>query len=274
MEEIFPAIRDCVEDLPKSRTLLAEATYGAAIIGPYLDTLPSGARVLEVGSGPGILLAHFTHSYPDLDIAGLEPVSAGFATSELFIQRLDGRFSMRLERCGYQQFCSSQSLDLIFLINVFEHLPDWRDFLSFAERNLKSGGRCVILCPNYGFPYESHFGLPVIGGKRLTSRLFRNKIAKHERERNASGLWDSLNFVTWTQLRASLVGHKLKPEFDSGFLEHMVRRLQTDPEFRRRQSGIAFAARMVASSGLLYVLRWKRLWRYHPYMHVTLTRTG
>jgi SAM-dependent methyltransferase len=272
--EVFRAIRDCVDDLPKSKTLLAEAAYGIDIIKPYLDVLAPGARVLEVGSGPGILLTHLAQSHAGLNVVGIEPVGAGFATSELFIQRLAEHFSMRLERCGYQQFSSSQSFDLIFLINVFEHLPDWRDFLSFAESNLKIGGRCVIFCPNYGFPYESHFGLPVIGCKRLTGRLFRAKITRHERERNADGLWESLNFVTWAQLRASLAGSKLKPEFDSGFLEYMIGRLRTDPEFRRRQSVIAFAAGMATSSGLMRALRWKRLWRYHPYMHVTLTRAA
>jgi SAM-dependent methyltransferase len=271
--EVLRAIHDRVDGLPKSKILLGEAAFGVDIIGPYLGVLPAGARVLEVGSGPGILLAHLMQSHTSLDFTGIEPVGAGFATSELFIERLADRISMRLERCGYQQFSSSQPFDLIFLINVFEHLPDWRDFLSFAERNLKIGGRCVIFCPNYGFPYESHFGLPIIGGKRLTGKVFRGKIEKHESERNAAGLWDSLNFVTWGQLRAALVGSKLNPEFDSAFLERMVSRLQTDPEFRRRQGSIAFAARMVASTGLLSALRWKQLWRYHPYMHVALTRT-
>jgi SAM-dependent methyltransferase len=272
MSGIVRAIRDCVNDLPKSETLLAEAAYGVNVIAPYLDVQAPGARVLEVGSGPGILLAHITQFHSALEIIGIEPVGLGFAASEPFIQRLAERFPMRLERCGYQQFSSSQSFDLIFLINVFEHLPDWRDFLDFAERNLKIGGQCVILCPNYGFPYESHFRLPVIGGKALTGRLFHKKIAWHERERNADGLWKSLNFVTWTKLRAAVTGMKLRPKFDPYFLEEMVGRLRTDQEFRRRQSGIAWAARIVALSGLLRAFRWKKLWRYHPYMHVTLTR--
>ena len=272
MGEIAQAICDCVEDLPKSEILLPEAAYGVDAIVPYLDVLASGAHVLEVGSGPGILLAHFTKCYPALEFTGIEPVGQGFAASEPFIQRLAKRFPMRLERCGYQQYSGSQSFDLIFLINVFEHLPDWRDFLTFAEQNLNIGGQCVIFCPNYGFPYESHFGLPVIYSKRLTGRIFRKRIAQHEHKRNAHGLWKSLNFVTWTQLQASLAGRKLLAKFDPCFLEHMVGRLQTDPDFRRRQNGVAWAARIADSSGILRALRWKRLWRYHPYMHVTLTR--
>lgn len=274
MGEIAHAIRDCVEDLPKSGTLLAEAANGMNIVAPYLDALPPGAQVLEVGSGPGILLAHITQTHLALEITGIEPVGSGFATSEPFIHRLTERFSMRLERCGYEQFTSAQPFDLIFLINVFEHLPDWRNFLHFAERNLKIGGQCVIFCPNYGFPYESHFGLPVVGGKRLTGWLFQKKITRHERERSADGLWESLNFITWAKLRACLTGMKLAPSFDPGFVEQMVNRLQTDQEFRRRQNGIAWAAQIAASIGLLRVLRWKRLWCYHPYMHVTLTRTA
>ena len=48
---------------------------------------------------------------------------------------------------------------------------DWRDFLSFANNSLAENGRLIILCPNYGFPYESHFHLPIIVNKSLTKTV-------------------------------------------------------------------------------------------------------
>jgi 2-polyprenyl-3-methyl-5-hydroxy-6-metoxy-1,4-benzoquinol methylase len=58
---------------------------------------------------------------------------------------------------GLRATPAQKKFDLIYLVKVFEHLPVWRDFLAFIERNLEPGGVCLILCPKYSFPYESHF---------------------------------------------------------------------------------------------------------------------
>ena len=55
----------------------------------------------------------------------------------------------------------------IFCVNVFEHVDDWRHFLDWASKNLNENGQFIVLCPNYGIPYESHFKIPIIFNKRL-----------------------------------------------------------------------------------------------------------
>ena len=66
--------------------------------------------------------------------------------------------------------------DLIYCVNVFEHLNDWRKFLLVATEWLSKDGKIVILCPNYGFPYESHFRIPIFMNKAFTYKIFNSFI--------------------------------------------------------------------------------------------------
>lgn len=266
------AIAALVGTLPKAGTFIAEAGFGLDVMTHCLDGLPADARVLEVGSGPAILLAAITELYPQLSVSGIEPLGAGFASADPFIETLSRAYPLSLERIGYEDFKGQPGFDLIFSINVFEHLPDWRDHLKFLEGMLKVGGRCVILCPNYGFPYESHFGLPILLSKRITASIFRGQIERHEREKNSHGLWSSLNFVTWREVRAALPGLRLSARFDPDFFARMVDRLDQDPQFRQRQRRVASLARAARRLGLLKLLSARPFWHIHPYMHLELTR--
>ena len=64
-----------------------------------------------------------------------------------------------------------------------------------AEKLLTPSGKLIILCPNYGFPFESHFSIPIIFNKKLTALIFKKRIEIFEKINACEGLWDSLNFV-------------------------------------------------------------------------------
>ena len=49
------------------------------------------------------------------------------------------------------------------------------------------------MCPNYDFPYEPHFVIPIIINKKFTKFFFKNKINNHEKKTNEIGLWEGLN---------------------------------------------------------------------------------
>ena len=254
--------------------LLAEAEFGARAIFGYLEALPPGDSVLEVGSGPGILLAAASERFPQLRFTGVEPIQDGFSASTAILERLSTEIPIDVRRTGYETLDGDERYDLIFLINVFEHLPDWRHFLGFVERRLAPEGRCVVYCPNYGFPYESHFYLPIIGGKRLTGRVFAGNIARQEAERGLGGLWQSLNFVTWRQVRRGVKKTGLRAQFDPGMLSTMIGRLDSDVEFRKRQGRVGALARFARRTGILRLLESKPLWGIHPYMHFDLLHKG
>lgn len=269
---IDPELKAVLAPFSNSQTVINEAEFGYRYIRRYLSELPPGARVLEVGSGPCVLLSQLSIDFPNLDVAGIEPVGPGFENFDLILQRLIDRFAIRLTRSSYEQYADPGRFDFIFLVNVFEHLPDWRGFLRFVAEKLEPAGRCVILCPNHGFPYEPHFSVPVIINKEITYRLFRKKIERHESNADCGGLWSSLNLVTWSEVRKQGTDLDLSIRFDSSVLRGMIERLGEDEEFAQRQKNIAFLAQLLLKSGVVGLIERPIFNRINPYMLLEITR--
>lgn len=232
----------------------AEAAFGYREIQEALEALPDGARVLEIGCGTGVLLAELVRMHPQLSFAGVEPIGSGFSPFAAVLDRIEashpgleihrGRIEDMQEDRGQVPF------DLIFSVNVFEHLDDWRRGLDAAMALLAPGGRHVILCPNHALPYESHFNIPLIGGPGLSRRLFARRIARIEAENDAEGLWASLNFIASGELarHCGARGHEIR--FDTGIMGRMLARLDADADFAKRQSSLGGVARLLDRVGI------------------------
>lgn len=271
---VSQTLRDYFGGMAKGPTYLAEAEFGLRQILPFLANLPEDAKVLEVGSGPCILLSEIAERFPHLKVQGIEPMSDGFAFFQDFVGEMrTARPGMNVYLGGYESFSSGDTWDLIFLVNVFEHLPDWRHFLSFAHRSLAPQGSCVVLCPNYGFPYESHFKLPVFWNKRITGAFFRGRIDRFERTNDNVGLYRSLNFVRLSQVRRAARDRGLNVQVDTGVIREMIDRLDMDPAFRERQKPLVLPARFLKVSGVLdWMLRAPLVQNYLPYMKLVFRK--
>lgn len=251
-EIISAEVRTFCTNIHKGPVYLAEAEFGLQQVRPFLETLAPGARVLEVGSGPCIALSAMASSYPTLAFTGMEPMGSGFALFEEFLARIENnKRPFAFHKAGYETFPRTGDWDFVFLVNVFEHLPDWRHFLGFVHDILSPDGRCVILCPNYGFPYESHFRLPILLNKSLTLSVFHTRIERFERDHGWEGLYDSLNFVKLSQVRREAARAGLRVTVHASIIREMIDRLKTDAEFASRQKSIAGLARIIGRSGLL-----------------------
>jgi len=268
---IQPELKHLASGTPKAAQIIAEAEFGYRQMRPYLETLSPGASVLEVGSGPCILLAQIVSDFPLLSVTGIEPIGPGFDGFEATLTQIRAQYCFQLVNAGYEDFSANQSFDLIFSINVFEHLPDWRHFLRFVRARLRRGGKCVILCPNYGFPYESHFGLPIFINKAFTERLFRRRIAEFEGANGYQGLWSSLNFVSWREVRREAAREGIHIVFRSGILRQMIERLHTDTEFRERQRAIASVSEWMLRIGIVRLLEAPMFRFVLPYMFLEIT---
>jgi hypothetical protein len=87
----------------------------------------------------------------------------------------------------------------------------------------------VHVFPNYSFPYEPHFGIPLIpGAPRLTGRLLVPRIARSE-------VWRALNFVTVRQVDRAAGGLGLIASYPRNLMAESVRRVAVDAQFRARQ---------------------------------------
>ena len=100
---------------------------------------------------------------------------------------------------------------------------------------LEPSGLMVHVCPNYAFPYDPHFGIPLVPFRPdLTAMVLPRRIAR-------SGAWHSLNFISAARLKRLTAQYGLEARFETGQLADMIRRVQDDPVFAERHGGFAAA---------------------------------
>lgn len=245
-------------DEQQAARLLAEAAFGAREISPCLASLDAGAAVLEVGCGAGVLLTRLADEFRTLSFTGVEPIGPGFAQFAESLAAIENSYdNVTIMRQRIEDMQSPGTFDLIFSVNVFEHLDDWRRGIDICLSMLKPGGALVILCPNYNIPYESHFALPILFGKSFTERVFGSRIRQLEERLDAHGLWKSLNFIKASELSRYCREKRYAATFDRAIMRRMLDRLEEDAEFRKRQSAlaqVAIAANRMGAGRLLEIL--------------------
>jgi 2-polyprenyl-3-methyl-5-hydroxy-6-metoxy-1,4-benzoquinol methylase len=245
---------------PKQASLLlatytAEARAGLELVSPLLR---EGMRVLEVGSGIGVL-TRFLHDQ-GVDITGIEPAASGFS----FMHRIgaavfelgESGSKVKWLPIGAQALdpAAHGAFDLIFSTNVLEHMNDLEGSFRGMTAVLKPQGRMIHHCPNYFLPYEPHFGIPLIPIFPGLTRVFCPKTLQRY-----PGLWDDFNFITAGRVRRLGARLGLKVRFERGVLAKMLRRFNEDEVFRNRQGGpAALVTRAIAFLGV------ERLAEYIP----------
>jgi SAM-dependent methyltransferase len=221
----------------------AEADFGLREIEGLVAALPAGSRVLDVGAGTGYLLARLAITYPTLEFTGVEPIGEGFSQFSQALDLIDdAHANITINREPIEDFklpTGHGGYDLIYSVNVFEHLDDWQAGLDNSVSLLSPSGELVVLCPNYSFPYEPHFSIPVLGSASLTKRIFARKIRAVEEQEDCAGLWASLNFITVPAFARYAKSKGYVVDFDREIMARMLARLDDDKEFAKRQSGLA-----------------------------------
>ena len=226
----------------------SEAVFGYSQIKNELTDIKKNANIMEVGCGSGILLSTLAEEFPNNHFSGLEPFGNGFTNLKKLNLKIN-KDNIDIQNKGYEEYVSKKKYDFIYCINVFEHVNDWRNFLCWAYKNLNNGGTFMVLCPNYGFPYESHFKFPILINKAITFKLFKKRIKYFEKFNNNLGLWDSLNFVKKKEIKNFLVQEELINNFsmfdDLSIVDIMIERAMTDNEFKKRQPIFSYAANII-----------------------------
>ena len=196
------------------------------------NKLNLGMRILEVGAG--ICLFSLFLKKENYNIVALEPARGGFSDFEKISNAVLVHFDyieLTVLRISAQDLDSKKhgEFDLIFSNNVMEHIPDLSSTFSAMTNVLSQQGLMVHACPNYVIPYEPHFGIPVL--KRLpglSRYLFSRKIETN------SELWDSLNFISYFEIKALATENHLIPKFVQGVAYNNLLRFETDKIFRER----------------------------------------
>ena len=134
--EILRALNEGKFD--RSALWIGEAKFGYSHLRKPISSLDANANILEVGCGSGILLSMLAEEFSEHNFNGIEPFGDGYSgLKELnsAVRRLGVKITIE----GYEQHQAQSMYDLIYCVNVFEHVDDWRHFLSWSANNLKEG---------------------------------------------------------------------------------------------------------------------------------------
>lgn len=220
------------------RTYLGEMPVGLRIIAPHLKP---GQRLLEIGSGIGVLSAFLRQE--GFEILGIEPgQDGGFgfmdALHAAVVEQLPEAHHPEILRIGAEALKPDVHgrFDVIFSANVLEHIMALDTAVPAMRDVLTPGGVMRHLCPNYHFPYEPHLGIPLIPVMPQTTRhLVPGVIARNR------GIWDGVNFITARRIARLASRNGLMIAFDRGIMAGYMRRLTDDPTFAERHAGVVGA---------------------------------
>lgn len=129
---------------------LAADTYAAALL-PAIAALPLRGRVLEIGTGTGVLLQRLL----DLGFAeavGVEPSLAAISAASPKVRGLirEGVFT--------ETDFAPESFDLICCFQTLEHVPDPRALVKSCARLLRPGGALALVTHDYTAPLNRLLG--------------------------------------------------------------------------------------------------------------------
>ncbi|HLT11318.1 MAG TPA: methyltransferase domain-containing protein [Micromonosporaceae bacterium] len=225
-------------------------------------------RILEVGAGAGVLAA-FLHER-GANLLAIEPIVDGYESFMAVRSLLSERASLPvIEPLRAEQLSPTEhgQFDLIFSVNVLEHMRPLEPNLDALAAVLAPGGRMVHTCPNYRVPYEPHYRIALVPGRPALTRHIARRAAREP-------VWDSLNWIAAGDVERFADRHGLRLEFRQGQLASALQRLRHDPAFARRQRGpVVGALRVLDKVGVTGLLgRIPATWMTP--MTFTITRPG
>jgi SAM-dependent methyltransferase len=228
---------------------IEEAEFGVKLLSKF-DL--QDKRILEIGSGAGILTCWMLKN--DVDIVGIEPSAIGFTFhNDIYTAILD-YFSLPPNRI-YDLTAEeldvniTGTFDLIFSVNVMEHIPTENLELAFSKMNsvLKAGGSMYHHCPNYIVPFEPHYGIPLIP--------FFPQVTGKMKKVHEEGLWKSINFITLPQVNQIATKLGLKADFQKGMMADAFIRLDHDAEYAKRHPLLVKMNRVFKKTGVIFLLK-------------------
>ena len=120
-----------------------------ALVAREVALAGAGRAVLEVGCGPGDVLAAVAHTRPDLQFVGIDVDAAMIAHA----RAAHGAPNVAFECVGL----GAESLDVragfVFGIDVLHHIHDLDRFVDAVAAVLEPGGTWVVVEPNSRNPY-------------------------------------------------------------------------------------------------------------------------
>jgi 2-polyprenyl-3-methyl-5-hydroxy-6-metoxy-1,4-benzoquinol methylase len=249
------------------RSLINSCNFGNKYISRHIRK--NYKTILEIGCGSCMLMSLLSEQSKEIKFIGLDPDIDGFS---IFLE-IKNYLIKNLNLCVVKD-CASKELDLkfdlIYCVDVLEHVDNIDNLISFAKNKLSKSGKIIIICPNSSFWYEPHFNIPIIINKSITFKIFKKKILKDELNNNAVGLWDSLNFINSRKLEVIANKHDLKIKFHSDLSEDLILRVAQDMNFKKRKFVPWLISYFLYKTSVVKVMRLKSLTKFLPYTYAEI----
>lgn len=150
-------------------------------------------RVLDLGCG-------FGHNSFLISQKGARVFSLDIEKDIVYVVNLKRKLTFErvfpLVGDGFFLPFKDDSFDIVICTHTFEHLKNLSDFIKEIKRVLKDGGVLYLTIPNYLFPFEPHFKVPLIPylpknlSKFLLKNFFYRKGLKRIKKR-----WEDIPFL-------------------------------------------------------------------------------
>ena len=203
-----------------------DAIHCFTSIDKYLD---KDKKILEVGGGIHLLTSFLHQNY---DITSIEPAGFTGFTDQLRNKILD-QHKLKVYTTTVEEFTTDTKFDFIFSMNVLEHTDDIKQHIISCMNLLKDEHSLLFIqCPNYTFPFESHFYkwfIPFFPNFTFAT-LRRKWLIKELGKDRYENILNNLNFdCTYGNLKKlSLPIKFIHP------LQDIFNRLDNDATFRQR----------------------------------------
>jgi SAM-dependent methyltransferase len=244
--------------------------FGFSAINHRIKKLKSNSHVLEVGCGTGLLLYKLQNKYKKINFCGIEPGLTGFPEYRRISAHLSEISNTKIYNKPYQKFKSDSQFDLIFAIDVFEHLNNPESFIFFLKKNLKKEGKCILVFPNL-FVYEPHFNIFRVINKKITYFFFKKRVSFFENNNNAKGLWDSLNFNALKHLKNCADIYDFKIQIHTSENQYIIKRVATESYFKLNKPLIWAIANCILFFRIELIFKLPLFFHFSPYYSAVLT---
>jgi len=128
---------------------LIKAKKVESVINNYFKKEVSGLRILDIGAGDGTISSYFMSLGNKVVCVDIEDQRT--EKGPKFVQANSAKLPLQ-----------SNQFDVVISNHVIEHIENQELHLKEIRRVLKKNGICYLATPNWNFPVEPHYKIPLL----------------------------------------------------------------------------------------------------------------